>query len=168
MNSFPLHDPDKQVPLPATSVLNSWKEIASYLGRGVRTVQRWEHDLGLPVHRPKGRDRSAVLAISEELNHWLHSTPVRCNCSVGSSAADDSAAVLLELARDLQDFGERLVTLTDQQHRADLEKLVVAVHVIVRELELTGRCGSGKGDLTPQEDTAHEKSGSRPNRTPHL
>jgi hypothetical protein len=31
--------------------LDSWKEIASYLGRGVRTVQRWECEEGLPVHR---------------------------------------------------------------------------------------------------------------------
>ena len=39
-------------------ILNSWKEIANYLGRGVRTVQRWERDLRLPVHRPKGKDRA--------------------------------------------------------------------------------------------------------------
>ncbi|MBZ5567485.1 MAG: hypothetical protein LAN64_06500 [Acidobacteriia bacterium] len=58
-------------------ILNSWKEIANYLGRGVRTVQRWERDLGLPVHRPKGKDRSAVLAFPYELQAWLHSTPVR-------------------------------------------------------------------------------------------
>ena len=59
------------------NILNSWKEIANYLGRGVRTVQRWERDLGLPIHRPKGKDRSAVLAFSEELNAWLQQTPVR-------------------------------------------------------------------------------------------
>jgi hypothetical protein len=58
-------------------VLNSWKEIAGYLSRGVRTVQRWEHDLKLPVHRPRGKDRSAVLAFSHELDQWLVSTPVR-------------------------------------------------------------------------------------------
>ena len=58
-------------------ILNSWKEIANYLGRGVRTVQRWERDLGLPVHRPKGKDRSAVLAFPEELNAWLQQTPMR-------------------------------------------------------------------------------------------
>lgn len=58
-------------------ILNSWKEIANYLGRGVRTVQRWERDLRLPVHRPKGKDRSAVLAFPEELNAWLQQTPVR-------------------------------------------------------------------------------------------
>jgi hypothetical protein len=59
------------------NILNSWKEIANYLGRGVRTVQRWERDLRLPVHRPKGKDRSAVLAFPEELNSWLQQTPVR-------------------------------------------------------------------------------------------
>jgi hypothetical protein len=31
--------------------LNGWKEIAAYLGRSVRTVQRWEKDFGLPVRR---------------------------------------------------------------------------------------------------------------------
>jgi CheY-like chemotaxis protein len=60
-----------------SSILNSWKEIAHYLGRGVRTVQRWERDLGLPVHRPKGQDRSATLALSSELDDWLRETPVR-------------------------------------------------------------------------------------------
>lgn len=58
------------------SVLHSWKDIASYVGRGVRTVQRWEHDYGLPVHRPNQRERSAVLAFPEELKAWLHHTPV--------------------------------------------------------------------------------------------
>ena len=47
------------------------------MGRGVRTMQRWEHDLGLPVHRPRGKDRSAVLAFAGELDAWLHKTPLR-------------------------------------------------------------------------------------------
>ena len=55
-------------------VLNSWKEIACYLGRGVRTVQRWEIELGLPVHRPRGKSRSAVLAFKPDLDRWLHQT----------------------------------------------------------------------------------------------
>jgi len=32
-------------------ILSGWKEIASYLHCGVRTVQRWEVD-GLPIYRP--------------------------------------------------------------------------------------------------------------------
>ena len=102
-------------------VLNSWKEISAYLGRGVRTVQRWEHDLGLPVHRPKGRDRSAVLAIPVELNAWLNHTPVKSNGNgngVAGSDAGDIASVLLALARDLLTQGERLVQL-NRKHRPD-------------------------------------------------
>lgn len=52
-------------------ILNSWKEISSYIGRGVRTVQRWEELYGLPVHRAAGKDRSAVYAMSDELDAWL-------------------------------------------------------------------------------------------------
>ncbi len=57
-------------------ILNSWKEVAAYLGRGVRTAQRWEHDLGLPVHHQGGTRHSAVAAIPEELDGWLHRTPL--------------------------------------------------------------------------------------------
>ena len=32
--------------------LNGWKEIANHLGKAVRTAQRWEQDLDLPV-RPE-------------------------------------------------------------------------------------------------------------------
>jgi len=54
-------------------ILNGWKEIASHLGRGVRTAQRWEK-FGLPVHRPSGHSRAAVYAISAELEAWLQNT----------------------------------------------------------------------------------------------
>lgn len=51
-------------------ILNGWKEVANYMGRGVRTVQRWEK-LGLPLHRPNTRLRSAVITTTEELDKWL-------------------------------------------------------------------------------------------------
>jgi hypothetical protein len=59
-----------------STVLQSWKEIAQYVGRGVRTVQRWEA-YGLPVRRPSGRDRSAVLALKSEIDDWLRSCAKR-------------------------------------------------------------------------------------------
>src|SRR5512133_762410 len=58
-----------------SAVLSSWKEIASYLGKGVRTVQRWELEMALPVRRPKPKYRQIVLAFPDELNHWLHAQP---------------------------------------------------------------------------------------------
>jgi hypothetical protein len=51
-------------------VLGSWKEIANYLGKGVRTVQRWERCSGLPVHRPSGSSKGVVLAFPAELDRW--------------------------------------------------------------------------------------------------
>lgn len=53
--------------------LSSWKEIANHFGRGVRTVQRWENTLGLPVHRPDSFSRNVVFAIPEELDQWVKS-----------------------------------------------------------------------------------------------
>ena len=58
-------------------ILNSWKEIASYIGRGIRTVQCWERDFHLPVRRLGGHDRSAVIAFSDEIDQWLASTPMK-------------------------------------------------------------------------------------------
>lgn len=58
-------------------VLSSWKEIAAYMSQSVRTVQRWEADLGMPVHRPQGEARSRVIAFPAELDEWLAETPRR-------------------------------------------------------------------------------------------
>jgi hypothetical protein len=52
-------------------ILNGWKEISSHVRRSVRTVQRWEARLGLPVYRPALKDRSAVVAFSDELDRWI-------------------------------------------------------------------------------------------------
>jgi serine/threonine-protein kinase len=51
--------------------LESWKEIAAYLGREVRTVQRWATDRGLPVHRLPGGVRPRVFSTKPELDAWL-------------------------------------------------------------------------------------------------
>jgi hypothetical protein len=67
------------------SVLTSWKEIAQYLGKGVRTVQRWETLYGLPVRRARGMDdRKAVLAIPEELDDWARSQESRPRSELAS------------------------------------------------------------------------------------
>jgi transcriptional regulator with XRE-family HTH domain len=56
---------------PGASVLTSWKDIANYFGKGVRTVQRWEKELGLPIRRPKHSTKSTVLAVLDEINDWV-------------------------------------------------------------------------------------------------
>ena len=56
-------------------ILNGWKEISNHIERVVRTAQRWEVRLGMPVHRPALKDRSAVVAFTDELDRWLSRTP---------------------------------------------------------------------------------------------
>jgi predicted DNA-binding transcriptional regulator AlpA len=68
----------------ANTHLNSWKEIAAYVGRGVRTVQRWEQELQFPVRRPRGRKRSAVIALSHEIDEWLAHSVIRQPIDGGS------------------------------------------------------------------------------------
>ena len=50
--------------------LESWKEIAAYFRRDVRTVQRWEQTDGLPVHRHKRAHRPIPYAYKSELDAW--------------------------------------------------------------------------------------------------
>ena len=51
--------------------LDSWKEIARYLNRSVRTLYRWEKDEGLPVHRLQHKELGSVFAYKSELDAWV-------------------------------------------------------------------------------------------------
>jgi eukaryotic-like serine/threonine-protein kinase len=55
---------------PPEERLDSWKEIAAYLRRGVSTVQRWEQNEGLPVHRHPHEKRGSVYAFKREIDQW--------------------------------------------------------------------------------------------------
>ncbi len=63
-------------PTPNTSAdaqgrrLESWKEIAGYLGRDVTTVRRWEKREGLPVHRLHHSKLGSIYAYTKELDAW--------------------------------------------------------------------------------------------------
>ncbi len=106
-------------------ILNGWKEIAHHLGRGVRTVQRWE-TLGLPVRRPKRTDRSAVCAFSEEVDEWLHRAPRSERSEVAEApiksrgtfsarilVVDDDEALLVSTAAALSREGYDVRTARD-------------------------------------------------------
>lgn len=57
----------------ANGRLDSWKEIADYLKRDVRTAIRWEKERRLPVHRVPGGKRQAVFAHRQEIDAWMAS-----------------------------------------------------------------------------------------------
>ena len=59
-------------PRPDTpETLNGWKDIAGYLGKSVRSVQRWERELGLPVHRINTPDGGQIVFANRvEIDEW--------------------------------------------------------------------------------------------------
>lgn len=80
--------------------LNGWKEIANYLGKGVRTAQRYERNFALPVRRPSGRSEGAVMATPAEIDAWLMASPKReVLTPVASRLASESGELSENLAR---------------------------------------------------------------------
>jgi len=63
---------ERQKPEPPTDEprLESWGEIAAYLRREIRTVQRWEKYQGLPVRRLQIGKLGSVYAYRSELDKW--------------------------------------------------------------------------------------------------
>ena len=84
---------------PPGKRLNSWKEIAAFLEKDVRTVQRWEKNERLPVHRKPHDKLSSVYAYESELEAWWGqgSHPAETVLSEAPSASRRIALVVLPL-----------------------------------------------------------------------
>lgn len=84
---------------PVEEILRSWKEIAAYIGRDVRTAIRWEKDRGLPVRRPPGSKKSgSVFAYRGELDKWMMGDGARPQPE--SSASKMPAELAAGIGRD--------------------------------------------------------------------
>ncbi len=70
MGSNKANPPMAQSEPGASERLESWKEIANYLKRGVTTVQRWEKQEGLPVHRHLHDKLGTVYTYKPEIDAW--------------------------------------------------------------------------------------------------
>ena len=82
--------------------LDSWKEIATYLKRSVRTLHRWEKDEGLPVHRHQHKELGSVFAYKSELDAWVSARApdpdIRAQNDQAASASRSPFTVALILA----------------------------------------------------------------------
>jgi uncharacterized protein (TIGR02996 family) len=76
--------------------LESWKEIAVFFDRDRKTVQRWEKDLGLPVHRLPGVSKGRVYAFAQELADWAQQ-PCEASIEVAFETGTGSVEPLLLL-----------------------------------------------------------------------
>jgi hypothetical protein len=67
--------------------LTSWKEIAMYVHRDVRTLARWEKERGMPIRRVPGA-RGQIFAYSDEIDRWLTQTTVEADVPVSAPAPE--------------------------------------------------------------------------------
>jgi hypothetical protein len=119
---------------PSQSVggrLDSWKEIAEYLRRDLRTVRRWEKTRDLPIRRVPGGGRSAVYAFRREIDTWLLDTSSILDVSPQNDNSGDLPRQLTE------DFGGTEATVSRL-------KLQSSLHVIVPEPNDSHLCSNSQ------------------------
>jgi TolB-like protein/TolA-binding protein len=68
--------------------LESWGEIAAYLRREVRTVQRWEKYQGLPVRRLTIGKLGSVYAYRSELDKWYRERQPQAEADTSGNGKD--------------------------------------------------------------------------------
>jgi hypothetical protein len=109
--------------------LDSWKEIAVYLGREVRTVQRWEKREGLPVHRQFHVNAGTVWAFKHEIDAWFKN---RCQVHTKPAAQKHQDQVVnwssptLFLARQTGNSCWLWLVVARDSHRLDSQSGIVA------------------------------------------
>jgi hypothetical protein len=148
------------------TILNSWKEIASYVGRGIRTVQRWERELGLPVRRPRGHLRSPVVAIPSELDDWLRqprpvarvdrSTTGRVHIRTNGKELAERSKLILQRTQELQDALARTSALITRLTRAGVELHAAPSSPHTAKQRTNGRASVQKGRANAFIDAAIE------------
>lgn len=111
-------------------IVSGWKEIANYLGKGVRTVQRYERELGLPVRRPAGKSSGSVIAKKAELDGWVGASPIRDAFQLLPGDVDNSP-LLTEFKQHVKEL-HRLREETRQLR----EELSASLHVLRMNLRV--------------------------------
>jgi len=125
---------------PRTPVLNSWKEIAEYLKCGVRTAQRWELDLDLPVYRPRPGKRGPVCAFPTEIQLWLRQRGTNHKSNGQAGWADSPARISHELTLLSSELVRRTAANTRLQ-RQYTARLLETIETLKARIERRGRLG---------------------------
>jgi hypothetical protein len=122
-------------------ILSGWKEIANHLGKGVRTVQRYERNLRLPVRRPAGKSSSAVFALTSELDAWLDARPLGEKYELSGTrlrAAKVDVKTLRTNIEEMNRLGQRVHELGCRLQSA-LEMLLTSLRFVKSDAQRTVR-----------------------------
>jgi hypothetical protein len=124
------------------AILNSWKEIATYLHRGVRTVQRWEAEKHLPVHRIGEGKKAPVFAFEEEVRTWMRRYAINQGSAETASTFPPSRwrstrSCELIRHRELLSETQRLLSV----HQIKCATLMATVNEAEKRLQLQRKAG---------------------------
>ena len=130
--------------------LSGWKDIANYLGKGVRTVQRYERQFGLPVRRPAGKPWGSVVATKAELDGWVQASPFREVLPLR-----DPEAVRASIKDSIQAGLSQMMRLRDQmlELRAEVKESVRSLRSTVHTLQ-----GALSYDALKSEPAPHSEA----------
>src|SRR5260370_27985762 len=106
--------------------LDSWKEIAAYLDREVRTVQRWEKKEGLPVHRQIHEKLGTVYAYKSEIDAWWRERSAKLASKSENGEIDGGPRVVSWPASTPEVRNEALAAATPSRRLLCFAAVVVA------------------------------------------
>ncbi len=136
--------------------LDSWKEIAAYVGKGIRTVQRWERTEQFPIRR-LGQDRvGPVFAYRSEIDAWWRERSSRPPSEMDGEAEPSPLLPPIELSTKPR--GERV-----QLAAAAIAGLIVFG---IGATVLMPRSGHMRVPLVPSPVTASYGSETQPSLSP--
>jgi hypothetical protein len=143
---------DGSLERPNAIRLDSWKDIANYLNRSVRTVQRWEMAEAMPVHRHRHGTGGSVYAYPHEVDAWRSSRSQEKPLAPRVSAFQSSP--LVSLGRAERSALLRLLEIIVEQLREDATRSVIAPPPDEADGTLAAEDrGPGWGDLVTIGDT---------------
>ena len=139
---------DRPRKIEPSQFLSGWKEIANYLGKGVRTVQRYERHMGLPVRRPAGKPWGSVVATRAELDAWVEASPIREVYQLSNPLPEYASS-----ARAIQRGLSEMFRLRDKMYelRAEVKESVRTLRESVHILQ-DGLSQANWNDLSASKD----------------
>jgi TolB-like protein/Tfp pilus assembly protein PilF len=114
--------------------LESWKEIAAYLGRDVTTARRWEKQERLPVYRLQHSKLGSIYAYTSELDSWRDKQALQGATDAPAAEADHQSTRIWPARRGLLVGGVVLVGLLAGAYLTTRSRAVNATRPKIRSL----------------------------------